>query len=125
MSKQNPLQTTVLLLLLLVFIQQRIITKDPFLADCLFYSIFLFGLTATFFPSFSNFVHFGWMKIGESIGLFISRVFLLLIFLFVLLPISLANRAFKKSTLLKDFDSSTYFKNTSKTFEKKDFLNPW
>lgn len=82
------------------------------------------GLMTMLMPSVFKFVYFAWMGIAYVMGTISSTILLMLFYYFILTPIGLILRIFRKSPLDLKFDKSlnSYWK-TSKNITDKEYYN--
>ena len=118
--KSNPLKTilTICIGFLIIFLIQNSIV---FLYLALILG--LIGLTSNFL---SEKIERIWFKIGQLLGYIIPNLVLSIIFYFLLFPISLISKFFKKEDLLKlnqNYDST--FIKVNKEFDADSFKRPF
>ena len=118
--KSNPLKTilTICIGFLIIFLIQNSIV---FLYLAL--GLGLIGLTSNFL---SEKIERIWFKIGQLLGYIIPNLVLSIIFYFLLFPISLIAKFFKKEDLLKlnqNYDST--FIKVNKEFDADSFKRPF
>lgn len=84
------------------------------------------GLIGVFSASLSSRIDDLWMKFASLLQRVMTRVLLLAIFFLLLLPVALLSRLFGAHDPLNlKNQSSSNFKNVSKTFDKASFEKPW
>ncbi|HIP31135.1 MAG TPA: hypothetical protein EYG86_00085 [Crocinitomicaceae bacterium] len=79
----------------------------------------LLGLTSTYLAQKIDFI---WMKLGWLLSLIVPKIILGVVFFFILTPIALLYRAFKKDKAFKlKRSQKTVFVTTDKIFLKESF----
>jgi len=83
-------------------------------------------LPGFFFFAWARNIHRAWMALANALGWINSRIFLFIIFYFILTPISFFARvAGKTSIIKKNKNKSTLFINRNHLYIKSDLENPW
>jgi hypothetical protein len=92
----------------------------------LIYLAMAIGLTGMFSSMLSLLIDRLWMKLAWLLGLVIPNILLAIVFYFVIFPITLLSRLFRRIDFLtlKNRDSSL-FTNTGKQFTATSFTKPW
>lgn len=65
------------------------------------------------------------MKFAKVLEYVVPKVVLSVIFFFILFPIALISRLFKKDTLMLSKAHKSYFIDINKTFDSKSFEKIW
>lgn len=83
------------------------------------------GFSSLLFPLVGFYIHSIWTALGVKMGAASSFIILTFIFFLVLVPISLLYQVFNKDPLQLKNKFQSYWHERRKTYEKKDFKNPW
>ncbi|WP_421764922.1 SxtJ family membrane protein [Ekhidna sp.] len=78
-------------------------------------------------PVLARQINRAWMKLAQILGWINSRILLTIVYAFILVPLAMISRLFKKDPLhIKWNDErSTYYETRDHTFKKSDMDNPW
>jgi|SRR5688572_1394465 len=86
----------------------------------------ILGLTGVIFPKLAFIIERFWKFITKFIGMLIQRVILVIVFLFLLFPIAIAARLFRKHDAMNlSHTLSSTFVDVNKKFDAHDFEKPW
>ena len=86
----------------------------------------LLGVIGLFINPLSNKITWGWFKIAEIMGYFMSKILLTSVFYLFLFPIAILSRIFTKNNLqLKRTEDNTYYKTRNHKYVPKDIENVW
>lgn len=97
-----------------------------FRANWLLYVGIALGLTGLFSRTLSMRLAQLWLALAEKIGWVVSRIILLLIYVFLLLPIAFLVRLSKRDPMQRSRqDKASYFIVRNHTFQARDLSNPW
>lgn len=96
-----------------------------FKTECFLLIAFLVALLGAISKPATQAITWLWFKIAEVLGWINSRVLLVLIFFFVLFPISLLMRLFNKGTIKLKKEKATYYSERNHTYKPKDLKNVW
>jgi hypothetical protein len=89
------------------------------------YSSFIFGAIGVFVKPLATWIAIGWYKVGELLGMIVSKVILTVVFFFLLVPIALLYRLFNKDPLrLKKQDKSNW-SIREHVYSGNDLKNTW
>lgn len=83
------------------------------------------AITGLFIPFLRRYISFSWMKLAEVLSVINSKILLSLIYIFILLPVALIARIFRKDPLAlssKNKGSST-FSIRNHDYKAEDFEN--
>ncbi len=83
------------------------------------------GLTGIFSPFLSRQINWLWMKIALVLSYVVPNILLSFIFFFILFPISLISKLFKKDPLMLSNNYKSYFIDMKRTVDKKSFEKIW
>ena len=122
MNKNKYIETsTILALASLIII--GLLARRPFLSV---YIAILFLLIGLFITPCARIIHQVWFKVVELISLVNSRIILTFIFFFVLTPLALTRRLFKRQdTLNLKPVKKSLFKERNHTYSQDDMTRPW
>ena len=122
MNKNKYIETsTILALASLIII--GLLARRPFLSV---YIAILFLLIGLFITPCARIIHHVWFKVVELISLVNSRIILTFIFFFVLTPLALTRRLFKRQdTLNLKPVKKSLFKERNHTYSQDDMTRPW
>ena len=122
MSKNKYIETsTILALASLIII--GLLARRPFLSV---YIAILFLVIGLFIPPCARIIHHVWFKVVELISLVNSRIILTFIFFFVLTPLALTRRLFKRQDALNlKAVKKSLFKDRNHTYIAEDMVRPW
>ncbi len=82
-------------------------------------------VTGVFIKPLARWIAFAWLKFGDMLGFVVSKVILGALFYFLLFPISLFYRLFKKDPLqIKHSGQSTWIERNH-SYTGKDMENIW
>jgi hypothetical protein len=121
-NKNKYIETsTILALASLIII--GLLARRPFLSV---YIAILFLVIGLFIPPCARIIHQIWFKVVELISLVNSRIILTFIFFFVLTPLALTRRLFKRQdTLNLKPVKKSLFKERNHTYSQDDMTRPW
>jgi hypothetical protein len=85
----------------------------------------VFGLTGITSKYLSSKISLLWLKSGHWIGFIVSKILLTLIFFFILFPLSLISKIFRRDPLMLSGDYESYFVNRDEKFKKNSFEKTW
>ncbi|MFY0631466.1 MAG: hypothetical protein JXR05_13870 [Flavobacteriaceae bacterium] len=94
-------------------------------AETLFYIAFGAGLLSALSSTLESYIVFVWDKIALTLGWFMSRVVLTLVFFIFLTPLALLKKLVSSKDPLKIKDTATTYVDRSITYSKKDLENIW
>lgn len=83
------------------------------------------GFTGIFIPLLADKIHWIWMKLGHGMGYLTGRIILIIIFFFILYPLSLAAKLFRKDTIKIKPGTGSYFKDRNFVYTKESMENIW
>ena len=84
------------------------------------------GVTGLSSLYLSKKIEFLWMKLTWVLSLIIPKILLAAIFFFILFPVSLLSKLFrKKDRLMLTGKLKSTYRVCTKSFDKKSFENPW
>ncbi len=84
------------------------------------------GLIALLSTRLATLIHRGWMKLAEGLGWLNSRILLGIIFYFLLTPIALLVRLFRKDPLqLRRPKTDSLWHERDHLYRPEDLQNPW
>lgn len=89
------------------------------------YIALLIGLAGLGFPSLSEKFVMYWEKMTRFLGKVVSTVLLTLVFYFVLFPVSIISRFFRKDPLMLSGKFHSYFIDVRREPRKEDFEKTW
>lgn len=90
----------------------------------LYVSVFA-GLIGIFIKPLANIVAYVWFKIGDFMGLIVSKLVLGVIFFLLLIPISTIYKIFNKDTLKLKRSKSSLWNDRHYTYVDGDFKKSW
>lgn len=97
-----------------------------FKVSWLLYVAIALGLTGLFSRTLSRQLAQLWLALAEQVGRVVSRVILVLIYIFLLLPIAFLVRLSKRDPMQRSRQNQTsYFIVRNHTFQARDLSNPW
>ena len=118
--KSNPTKT--MLTICTGFIVIFIITKLQWML-LVALIIGLIGILSNFL---SKQIDFLWNKLAWVLSLIVPKILLSVIFYFILFPIALLSKLFRKNAVLSlENKMDSVFVNSNKEFTKSSFENPW
>lgn len=85
----------------------------------------ILGLIGIFIPFLADTIHWGWMKLGHGMGYITSKIILIVVFFFILYPLSLAARLFRKDSVRIRPGAGSYFKDRNFVYTKEGMENTW
>jgi predicted membrane protein len=90
------------------------------------YLILLISISSLISATIAQKIDQLWMGFARLLNLFVPKILLTLIFFFLLTPIALLARFFRKEDplMLRNLKEST-FKDVDKTFDRESFEKPW
>ena len=122
MDKNKYIETCAILALASLIII-GLLARRPFLSV---YIAILFLLIGLFITPCARIIHQVWFKVVELISLVNSRIILTFIFFFVLTPLALTRRLFKRQdTLNLKPVKKSLFKERNHTYSQDDMTRPW
>jgi len=84
------------------------------------------GFVGIFLNKPASWITWVWYKIADILGMIVPKIILALVFFFVLFPLSLLSRIFRKSDLAVNKGSNnTMWISRDYTFSKDDLVKPW
>lgn len=83
------------------------------------------GVIGIFIPFLADKIHWGWMKLGHGMGYITGRIILIIVFFFILYPLSLAARLFRKDSVKIRPGAGSYFKDRNFVYTKEGMENTW
>jgi predicted PurR-regulated permease PerM len=83
------------------------------------------GLVAIFVKPLATLIAKGWFKLGELLGLVVSKVVLTIIFFILIIPISFLYNLFNKDTLRLKRSYPSQWTERMHSYEAKDLKNIW
>jgi hypothetical protein len=95
-------------------------TKNPWLL----LAALVLGITGLLFKTLAENICLLWSKLSHVIGSIMNKVILTLVFIFILIPLSVLSKAFKKKAV-DDRMGNSYFRTRNTTYTKKDLENIW
>ncbi len=119
MKKEKALETCLVIttgFLLLYFVFQ---------VKILLIIAFITGFTGIFIKPLAKLIAWLWHKMGDLMGLVISKIVLAVIFFFFLLPVALVYRLIKKDTLMLKNKYNSFWTIRNYKYSKKDMENVW
>lgn len=93
-------------------------TKNPWLL----LAALVLGIAALLFKSLAEKIGLLWLKLSHAFGSIINNVILTVVFIFILIPLSVLSKVFKKKA---ENIGSSYFRTRNTTYSKKDLENIW
>ncbi len=93
-------------------------TKNPWLL----LAVLVLGITGLLFKTLAEKICLLWLKLSHAIGSIMNNVILSIVFIFILIPLSVLSKAFKKKA---DRMGNSYFSTRNTTYTKKDLENIW
>ena len=78
------------------------------------------GAVGIFVPFLADKIHWAWMKLGHYMGYITGRIILGVVFFFILYPLSLASKLFRKDTLKVKPGADSYFKERNFLYTKEN-----
>ena len=122
MDKNKYIETCAILALASLIII-GLLARRPFLSV---YIAILFLLIGLFITPCARIIHQVWFKVVELISLVNSRIILTFIFFFVLTPLALTRRLFKRQDALNlKAVKKSLFKDRNHTYIAEDMVRPW
>ena len=122
MDKNKYIETCAILALASLIII-GLLARRPFLSV---YIAILFLLIGLFITPCARIIHQVWFKVVELISLVNSRIILTFIFFFVLTPLALTRRLFKRQDALNlKAVKKSLFKERNHTYSQDDMTRPW
>lgn len=85
----------------------------------------ILGIIGVFIPFLADKIHWAWMKLGHGMGYITSRIILITVFFFILYPLSLAARLFRKDSIKLRSGADSYFKDRNFVYTKEGMENTW
>lgn len=87
----------------------------------------IFGICGIFSSRFCILVNYVWDKLIQALGFLSSHLLLMIIYYFVLFPLSLLSRLFRKDKdpLMLSRRHASYFTSEKKEYDKSDLERPW
>lgn len=83
------------------------------------------GIAGITSDKLTQWIHRAWFLLADILGYVMSKVILGTLFLFVLLPIALMAKIFRKDIMMMKKDYPSYFVEKHNVYEPKDLENPW
>ena len=118
--KSNPTKT--MLTICTGFLVIFIITKIQWMLLV----ALIIGLIGVLSSFLSNLIDFLWNKLAWVLSLIVPKILLSVIFYFILFPIALLSKLFRKTAVLSlENKVDSVFVNSNKEFNKSSFENPW
>ena len=86
---------------------------------------FVIGTAALLAPAFAQGIHWFWTKLSGILGGISGKILLTVVYIFVLIPLSVAARLSGKLAIRRKPGGKTYFTERNHTYTKEDILHPW
>ena len=83
------------------------------------------GLLSVFIPSFATLLGTGLKKLIQLLGMFTNIIILAVVFIFVLTPIALLYRLFRKKKPSDNSSNHSFFIIRNHTYDQKEFERQW
>jgi hypothetical protein len=83
------------------------------------------GIAGITSDKLSHWIHRAWFFLADILGYIMSKLILGTLFLFVLIPIALIAKIFRKDIMMMKKDYPSYFVEKHTSYEPKDLENPW
>ena len=83
------------------------------------------GIAGIASDKLTHWIHKAWFLLADILGYVMSKVILGILFLFVLIPIALMAKIFRKDIMMMKKDYPSYFVEKHTAYEPKDLENPW
>jgi hypothetical protein len=84
-----------------------------------------FGIAGIASDKATHWIHRAWFLLADVLGYIMSKLILGTLFIFVLLPIALMAKLFRKDVMMMKKDYPSYFVEKNIVYEPKDLENPW
>jgi hypothetical protein len=120
MNRKKVLETILVLVLTCGAIYWWV-GKNPYLL----FAAGILGLIGLFIPFLAEKIHWGWMKLAEGLGYITSKLVLIVVFIFVLVPVATVSKLFRKKTMATKHQGQSYFTERNFTYNKESLENPW
>lgn len=93
--------------------------------DWLLYISLIVLIIGIISQALSEYIHRAWFWLAEKLGWVMSKIVLGIIFLFVLLPIGLISKLFRKDIMMLKKRKDSYFHIRNHSYEAEDMKDPF
>ena len=122
MRNQQPAPITTILTITVGFLVAYIITN----LDLLLWIAIAVGIVGLISPKAANIINVIWLRLATLLSLIVPNILLTIVFYFLLFPIAVLARVFrKKDSLNLKNNRASLFEVVNRKFDKKSFENPW
>jgi hypothetical protein len=83
------------------------------------------GIAGIASDKLTRWIHKAWFLLADILGYVMSKIILGTLFIFVLIPIALLAKIFRKDIMMVKKDYPSYFVEKHTVYEPKDLENPW
>ncbi len=83
------------------------------------------GILGVLSTPINRWIHLGWIFIGEKLGFVMNKVIMGILYLFVLIPISMLARFFRKDIMNLKPGAKSGFHQRKHLYLPDDLKNPW
>jgi hypothetical protein len=122
-SDKDPSRAKVLETILVLFIACVVITYLTRSVYPFYIGMFI-GVTGIFLPVAALYIHRGWMKLGEVLGMFTGKIILTVIYILVVLPTALLSKKLRQR-VLQQRGKNSYYITRDHLYTKEDLENMW
>lgn len=89
------------------------------------YTSLAIGIAGIFSPYLSNKIDRVWMKFSTILGFIIPNILLTIVFYFILFPVSLISKIFRRDPMMLSEKHDSYFINIKKEITGESLKKPW
>jgi len=93
--------------------------------DWMLYTALGLGIPGVISVKINRLIHVAWFFIGEKLGFVVGKVVLGAIFFFILLPVSLLSRLFRKDLMNLKRPGKPCYHSRDHEYTPGDFINMW
>jgi uncharacterized membrane protein len=86
---------------------------------------FLVGLAGIFIKPAASLLAWAWFKLGDYMGVIVSKLMLTIVYIFILLPLAFFYRLAKKDPLQLKKQTNTYWKIRNHKYTRGDLERIW